>query len=183
MKRILLLCLVVLFITGCLPWARTGGPFTAPAQNVSVDLPDGWMRKNTKDYLLVTRDGPLLQYIIVENIHATDALYHTKKKFRTGMLPQEQAEVIIDNTSSNPEILKLRIISNKPTKINGYSGFKVVYTYKDKNGLQYKSMYYGFMNGEWFYGIRYNAPLRHYYKKELNSFKKVVKSLKLIHKS
>jgi hypothetical protein len=181
MKRILFLCTIFALITGCIsfPWVKADGPYTAPAQNVSVEIPDGWMRKNTDDYLLVTKDGPLLQYVMVERIHLDQDLKHTKKKFRKGMLPQELARIIIDNNSSNQSILNLKVRSNKPAKIKGHRGFKLLLTYKDKDGLKYKSLYYGFMKGEWFYGIRYNAPQRYYYKKELNAFKKIMGSLKL----
>jgi len=55
----------------------------------------------------------------------------------------------------------------------------MTFTYKDKRGLEYKSLYYGFMKGEWFYGIRYNAPQRHYYEKELKTFRKFVESLRV----
>ena len=180
MKRYLLIIAVVVLITGCLPWARTGGLHVAPAQGISVDLPDGWMRLNTDDYLLVTRDGVLLEYIMVERIHVEDELTHTKKKFRTGMLSQEQAGVITDNISSNQDVMNFKVISNKPAKIAGHKGFKVVFTYRDTNKLKYKSIYYGFMEGELFYGVRYDAPLRHYYKKHLKTFAKVLGSLKLV---
>ena len=181
MKRILLLCAILVCNTGCIsfPWVKTDGPYTAPDHSVSVELPDGWMRKNTDEYLLVTKDGPLLQYILVERIHVDQKLKHTKKKIRRGMLPQELAQIIIDNNSSNENFLNLKVRSNKPTKIKGHRGFELLFTYKDKDGLGHKSLYYGFMTGEWFYGIHYNAPKRYYFKKELKTFKKVFDSLTL----
>jgi hypothetical protein len=168
-------------MAGCigLPWVKTDGPYVAPPQNVSVELPKGWMRHNSKKHLLVTRDGPRLQYILVERIHVDAKLKHTKKKFRKGMLPQELAEVIIDHCSANENVLNFKVKSNKPTKINGHSGFRLLFTYKDGDDLKYKSLYYGFMEQEWFYGIRYNAPERYYYDKELKTFKEVLASLEL----
>ena len=82
MKRLVLICLLVVFITGCLPWVRTSGYHAEPTLNVSAELPYGWMRHNTTDYLFITRDGPMLQYIMVESIHVEDELKHTKKKFK-----------------------------------------------------------------------------------------------------
>ena len=180
MKRYLLLCAIIVLIVGCVPpWVRTGGFHVAPAQNMSMELPDGWMRLNTDEYMLITRDGIMLQYILVERINVQDELKHTKKKFRKGMLPQEQAKVITDNISSGQDVMNLKVRSNKPAKIAGHKGFKVVLTYRDKNKLAYKSIYYGFMEGDWFYGVRYDAPQRHYYKKHVKTFAKVVGSLKL----
>jgi len=180
MKRFLLICAILVLVVGCVPpWIKTGGLYVSPDQNVSVDLPEGWMRLNTKDYMLITRDGVLLEYILIERINVQDDLKYTKKKFRKGMLPQELAEVITDNIKLNQDVLNLKVTSNKPSKIAGHKGFKVVLTYRDKNKLEYKSIYYGFMEDEWFYGIRYDAPQRHYYKKHLKTFAKVLGSLKL----
>ena len=179
MKRSLLICVILVFVAGCVPWIRTGGLYSAPAQNVVVELPDGWMRLNSNDYLLITRDGVMLEFILIEKIFVDDALKHTKKKFRRGMLPQELAEVILDNIGSNQNNLKLNVISNVPQKISGHSGFKATFTFNNKDGLKYKSIYHGFMSGDYFYGIRYNASQRHYYARELETFKRVVASLKL----
>ena len=180
MRRFLLLSAILILVVACVPWVITGGPYVSPRQNISVELPEGWMRENTDEYLFITRDGPRLQYIMVETIHVDAELKHTKKKFRRKMLPQELAEVIIDQTNSNQEVLNFKVKLNKPTKIKGNPGFKLLYTYKDKDGLRFKCLYYGFLKGEWFYGIGYNAPSRYYFKKELEAFKKVLKSFQLI---
>lgn len=36
-----------------------------------------------------------------------------------------------------------------------------------------------FMYGDWFYSIRYTAPLRYYFDKDVQTFEKVVESFKL----
>lgn len=179
MKRSLLIGVIIVIVAGCVPWIRTGGPYSAPAQNVTVELPDGWMRLNSEDYLLITRDGLMLEYILIERIYVEQNLRNTKKKFRRGMLPQELAGVILDNIDSDQDNLKMKVISNIPQKICGHSGFKSIFTFNNKDGLKYKSIYYGFMSGDYFYGIRYNASQRHYFARELETFKRVVDSLKL----
>lgn len=96
------------------------------------------------------------------------------------MLPLEAAEVIIDNWASNPETLSLEITENTPVKISGIPGFKIVGTNKNKAGLKYKVVAYGFISGEWFYCIYYSSPLRHYFDKDIKTFEKVIESFKLI---
>lgn len=179
MKKYLLLLPIFLLIPSCAPWVRTGGPFTASAQNVVVDLPDGWMRLNTNEFLFITRDGKDLQYVIIENIHTRDTLKYTKKRFRKGMLPLEAAEVIIDNISSNQDVLNLEVKENKSARIGGHPGFRALLAYKNRNGLRIRTVYYGFMEGEWFYGIRYAAPQRHYFDKDIRTFERIVASVKL----
>jgi hypothetical protein len=180
MKKLLLLVTVTVLLGACAPWVRTGGPYIATEANFSMDLPDGWMRRNIKDYFFITRDGADLQYIMAENIHVTDTLKHTKKKFRKGMLPLEAAEVILDNIASDSSNHGFEIKENKSVKIDGKSGFRAVFTYKTDDGLKMKGVVYGVMLGEWFYGMQYAAPQRYYFERDLVTFERVVASVHLI---
>ena len=180
MKNLFLLIVVMFLLNGCVPWLRTGGPYEATRENISLELPDGWMRLNSNDYLLLTRDGVLLQSILVENINVNDGLKHTKKKFRKGMLPLEATEVIVDNIASNSQVHNFEVKESKSAKVAGKAGFRVVYSYKTVEGLKMKGVVYGLMHGEWFYLIRYAAPKRHYFDRDLNTFEQVVASAHLI---
>ncbi len=178
MRRFILL--VILFTTGCAVWIQAGGPYTSKSLNFSAELPQGWMRLNTTKHLLVTRDGVLLQNVIIERIAIDEEFEHTKRKLSKEMLPQETAEVIIDNISSNQSVLNFEVLENSPAEISGFPGFRLVFMYKNEDGLRSKSIFYGFMKGEWFYSISYNSALRHYFEKDLETFEKVLNSFKLI---
>jgi hypothetical protein len=180
MKKLLLLIAITLLLNGCAPWIRTGGPYTVSEANVALDLPDGWMRLNTVDYFLITRDGVGLQNILVECIGVDDTLTHTKKKFRKGMLPLEAAEVILDNVASSDNVHGFAIKENKPVKIDGKQGFRAVYTYKNDDGLKKKGVVYGFKNGDRFYVLQYCAPQRYYFERDLKTFERVVNSAHLL---
>jgi len=180
MKKVLLLVVVMFLLNGCKPWIRTGGPYTAAEENMVMELPDGWMRLNTKDYFLITRDGMDLQYILAQKISVNDTLRNTRKRFRKGMLPLEAAEVIMDNIASSDSVHGFEIKENKPAKIDGKSGFRAVYTYTTDDGLDMKGVTYGLMLGEWYYGIKYAAPKRYYFDRELKTFERVVASAHLI---
>ena len=52
-------------------------------------------------------------------------------------------------------------------------------TYKTKDDLKLRVVYCGVIQGEWFYGIRYSAPQRHYFDKDLKTFETVLRSFKL----
>ncbi len=43
----------------------------------------------------------------------------------------------------------------------------------------YRSVYYGFVRDEWFYGISYTAALRHYFRKDAGAFDSVLRSVAL----
>ena len=175
-----LLLIVLLIIAGCAPWMKVGGLHTSKPLNLSAELPDGWMKFKTRKYLYITRDGVLLQNIIIERLNIEKSLRHTRKIFTQGMLPQEVAGVILDGMSSDPRALNFEVVENTPARISGYPGFRVVFTYKNKDGLRLKSVFYGFIADEWFYGIRYTAALRHYFDKDFKTFERVLESLQLI---
>jgi hypothetical protein len=178
MKKILLL--ILMLSMSCAPWVQVGGLYKMESHNYSVDLPQGWMRWNKGDDLLITRDGVLLQNIQIVRLNTDEPLKHTKKKFSKVMLPQEVAEVILDNIASNKDILNFQLAENSPLKIGENSGFRAVYTYKNKDGLKIKSIYCGFILDKWFYGINYNAPQRYYFDKDFKTFENVLKSFKLV---
>jgi len=174
------LVLLTLVAVGCAPWVRVGGVYQDTERNFSVDLPPGWMKSNTDKSLLITRDGVLLQTIIIERFKATEELQHTKKKLEPSMLPHEAAEVIADNISSNPSITDFTLLENAPTTIANRPGFKLLYQYKNKDGLQFKGIYCGFLSGDWLYAFRYTAPARYYFDKDVGTFDKVLKSFAFI---
>jgi hypothetical protein len=138
------------------------------------------MRLNKSESLLTTRDGILLQNIHIRRQYIEKPFLHTKRSFEKGMLPQEVAEVILDDLSSNPQILNFEIVENAPAEIAENPGFRFVFTHQSKDGLRFKSVFYGFMANEWVYTIEYTAPQRYYFDKDLETFEKVVKSFRLI---
>jgi hypothetical protein len=178
MKKILLV--LVLLTAGCAGWTQVGGLYKSDSQNYSVDLPQGWMRWGQSEHLLISRDGLLLQNIQIVRYDVKDPLKHTKKKLAKNMMPQEAAEVILDNVASNQEIIAFQVLENSPMDIGGVPGFRAVYAYKTKDGLKCRSVCCGLLVGEWFYGMTYNAAERYYFDKDIGGFDKVVQSFKLI---
>lgn len=180
MKNLFLLIAIMLMLNGCATWIRTGGPFEATKENVVLDLPDGWMRLNSDKGLLTTRDGVLLQKILVKKFSVNDPIKHTKKKFRKGMLPLEASEVVIDEISSNSSMLDFEVKENKSAKVAGESGFRMEYSFKTSEGLKVQVVIYGLLHGDAFYLFEFAAPKRHYFDRDLAIFERVVASVHLI---
>ena len=180
MKRLILCALVIVFLSSCVAtWTQVGGSYNSDTKDFTVDLPNGWMKTPSKDLLLITRDGVLLQNIIIKRKAITEELEHSKKKFRMDMLPHEQAELVADDFATNPALLNFTILENSPVTIGGHKGFRLVFTYNNEDGLRVKSTFNGFMVQDWFYQIRYTAAARYYYDKDSDSYDQVVDSFKL----
>ena len=68
---------------------------------------------------------------------------------------------------------------NTPDDRNMLAG---VMTAVDVSGRKtpYRSVYYGFMRGKWFYGISYTAAQRHYFERDVTTFESVLQSFQLV---
>jgi hypothetical protein len=178
MKKLLFILLIPL--TACAPWTRVTGPCEGPAHHFSVDIPEGWMKFDSDRYLLVSRDGPFLQYILVQSRTLETPFVHTRRRMNRAMLPQEAAEVILDDLTLDRAVGNLHVLENVPARIAHQDGFTILFTYKNGDGLVLKTLYYGFIKGRIFYSIRYTAAERYYFEKELATFKKVLDSFRLL---
>jgi len=63
--------------------------------------------------------------------------------------------------------------------VDGHAGFKILFTYKDKKGSQFKTLYYGFVSADSFYSLRFCAAVPQYFEKDIASFDRIVSSFKL----
>lgn len=181
--RIAMLLLgVSLMLGGCVtaPWQPAAGPYTSAADNFVVELPKGWMRLNSEQDLLITRDGLLLQHVLIERGRVDRPLKHTKKVLTRDMQPQALAEVILDNITSSERTLDVKVKENRPVQIGRHRGFRLVYGHRDRNGLRFKSVLLGFLNGEDFYLLRYSAAERYYFARDLATFEQLVTTFKLV---
>ena len=173
--------LLIIFLTGCATWVQVGGSYETSSHNYKTELPDNWRRYNRdSSQVLITRDGFPLQWISVERRPVDKQLAFTQKKFSKQMLPQEAAEVAIDNFRSNPQIFDMKIIENNPALLGGYPGFKIVYQYQTEKGLTRKGVYYCSLVDDWRYKINYEAPARYYYERDLPALALIKKSFKLL---
>ncbi len=200
MKRKLWPMIVALFAAACAPFTAVGGKFALPGQGFEVDLSQGWYRieeigkshlKNAKfpfegllledsDALLLTRDGLLLQCIRIERISVEKELPHTKQKFTPEMPPHDAAELELDNARSDPNAFNFDVLERAPASVGGKSGFRLVYTWKTKDGLRFKRLHYGVVDGKWVYRLTYQAPTRHYFDQDLTTFEQIRESFKLL---
>jgi hypothetical protein len=178
MKKLFLIFLLLL--PACATWTKTGDSYESLTHNFHVNVPQGWMMLDTDQYFLISGDGPFLQYVLIQDRPLNRPFRNTKKKLNRHMLPQEAADVIIDEITSDVSVLHFKVIENVPIRIYDRDGFRVAFTYKDREGLKLKTIYYGFLTGERFYNIRYTAVNRYYFEKDIETFNKVVKSFRLI---
>jgi hypothetical protein len=173
MKRFLWLFL--LLFSACATAGQPGNSGKAH-EDFTVKIPEQWMRLNVPDSFMCSKEGPYEQYIYIQQRHVSDPLPHAKKSLAPGMKPTELADVLIREISADPGVLDLKVIETKAAKVNHHDAFKMIFTYKIKEGYSFKTLYYGFLAGDWFYGIRYNADVNKYCDGDVRAFEEMMKS-------
>ena len=179
MKRLLPVFICLLFLFGCASAAQERSLKKLPDAGFSVEIPDGWWKPGYTDKYMITKDGPYLQYVLIQKRPLNKAFRYTKKKIRPGMLPQEAAGIIIDELASDRYLMNFSVIENAPATLDGHSGFRILFTYTDKKKSPFKTVYYGFIKADSFYSLRYCAAARHYYDKDIADFEQIITSFKL----
>ena len=174
MKKIFWIILLV--IAGCAHGMDTG----AVPETYTVSSPKGWRKINTPKYYMITKDGAFLQYALIQERPIDKPFFYTRKKLKPSMLPQEAAGMVVDELSSDRTIINFRIIENTPASIKGNAGFKLLFTYKDRDGSSFKTKYFGFIRGGIYYNLRYTAAKRHYFDKDEKTFDKFIQTFRIV---
>jgi hypothetical protein len=165
--------------TACACGGQLGDISESNSPKLSIVIPDGWRKLKSSEYLMITREGAFSQYILVQQRRVDKPFKHTEKKLNRYMLPQHAAEVIMDEIRSDSRVLYFHPSECVRTRVNQYNGFKIVYTYKEKGGLNFLTVIYGFLEGNWFYCLRYSVEVKKYTDEDIETFEKVLNSFKI----
>ena len=180
MKRLLILLMAICLISGCASAAYKRSLADLPDYDFSVEIPDGWYKPQyEKRYLITKEDKATFLYVFIQQRPLDRSFKNTQKKLRNRMLPLESAGLIIDEMSSDRRIMNFKVLENAPAIIDGHSGFKILFTHKNKAGFKYQTLYYGFINGNSFYNLRYSAGMPEYYNRGIEDFKRILGSFRL----
>jgi len=179
-KHILCIAVVCFMTAGCATWETVGGYYESRDAGYSLDLPKGWHRDlRTKERLVITRDGLLLQHIQIGQYPVDKVPLSTQRRLTTAMLPLELAEVIIDDLRSNTQLLNLNFVGNRPALVGGFPGFRITYSYQFKDNLSRMAVYDGVLVGKSYFFVAFQAPRRHYFDRDLPAFEQVSNSFKI----
>lgn len=188
---ILMLLAAIVGSTGTVQAADEGRSFSQ--EGFTFVLPQRWSapkdhqpkgrRKAKEKILLITKDGLLLDRVEFKKRLVGAEFEHTTKVLTPGMMPQEMAEVVLNDFEMNERMKNFRAIENKPAIIAGIPGFRLLFSYRQDGALAYQSVYYGFIKDDLFYSVRFSAPKRHYYDANVATFERIVKSFTFVSES
>ena len=136
--------------------------------------------RNTLINILLPKMAPIYSMSSFNNDRSIVPSGTPKRHSKKGMLPSETAGIIIDEIASDRNVTNFEVLENAPAVIDQHEGFKILFTYKDKKGAIFKTLYYGFISGDSFYNLRYNAVIKDYFEKDIVDFKQILNSFKLV---
>ena len=159
--------LATFWLAGCQIWNPGGTPYTAKDGAFTVRPPADWMyATRLGNDLLATKDGPVLQQIIVEHRDLKDPLPHSKRTLTASLAPYEVAEAVTDNLRADHSLLGLEIKENVPA---------TVFSFHTGEKLRLSEQCYGCLAGGRLWLLRYCAPSRHYFERDQADFEMMVK--------
>jgi hypothetical protein len=156
--------ILILFVAGCMACAHTGGMSKPASYSFTIDIPEGWRKIDNNRYLFVTKESPFLQYIMVQNRPIGKSFRNTKKKIQKEMLPEEAAQIIIDELISDQNLVNLRVLDNSPAT------------------QTYKTLYYGFLKEDTFFNLRFTAEGQIYFQRDISDFRSVLNTFQIFKK-
>lgn len=169
-----------LFAVICVACSHSVGLSKPASYSFTIDIPEGWRKIDNNRYLFVTKESPFLQYIMVQNRPIDRSFRNTKKKIKKEMLPEEAAQIIVDELISDQNLVNLRILDNTPAEINGHDGFKILYAYSDPEGQTFRTLYYGFIKADTFFNLRFTAVDQIYFQRDIGAFIRMLNSFEVI---
>lgn len=199
MKKIITLVAVVLLSTGCAQqayWTLTDDMNgVVKSRSFQMTVPTGWARSTQADAferitidekletillesMTVTRDGTGLHSIDITRRYPDTAFPSIKKKSKASMLPVEIADLYVSELRKRTGLEQLKVLTNKPAKVNGKDAFRLVMQLKNDDGLRIRILSYGFVDKTGFYTLNYRAPYLHYYDRDYKKFEALVGSFK-----
>src|SRR5262249_3055780 len=119
-----------------------------------------------------------LQAITLKRRAMEQGFIYTTKKANSGMLPQELADLVVDDLRANPNFIDVQVVGNSPATLDGVPGYKLAVQFRNQAGLRNQAVYYGCLTKGSLYLLMYEAPQRYYFPLDLPTFEAVKSSLK-----
>jgi hypothetical protein len=177
------LVLTLLLLSGCATtWVKvddSGRNYRS--EHYSVTLPTGWLRLESDNTLILSRDGILLQIISIQYRPHENTFEKIEKDSSVTMLPSELAQLTIAELKASQDdgLPSLEILSNTPVELAGYTGFDIHLRYKTDAGLRMDVEMRGVVDESGFYLLKYSAPTLHYFERDRQTYKTLTESLQL----
>jgi hypothetical protein len=178
--RIFAVGFLIASLVACAPWTRVDptSRLETKRDDYTLELPLGWVRHTASaNDFFVTRDGPALNYIVVNRQPHDKKLPHTKRETRADLLPHEIAELVIAEWKIAESTANLEVMSNTPVLLGGKPAVRVHVRFKNERGLPIDRVMVALVDAKGRLSIQYEAPAIVYFQRGLADFEAMVASV------
>jgi len=172
--------LVAALVQGCAVWTRIDQPEQdVPGTRHRVEAPVGWVRLTAaRDVMLLTRDGPNIQWIRVTQVSAEKFFATTKATVPAGALPNEIAHLVLAELKAAPEGPSLQLKSMTPSRLGDEDAVRLHVVYRNADGARYDRVMIAARRADELLFADYRALSRHFFERDLPVFDKLVQSMR-----
>lgn len=161
---------------------RAGAPpHRGPDDAYTAELPAGWVAAHGKSAMLwMTRDGPLLEQMVIFQRPHAKAFPLTKQKAGKTLLPHELAELQAAEFKRESETLATATVEDlSPVLVSGRPGYRLQLAWINDEGLPMARLAYGVQDEAHYYLLGFEAPALYYFDKHKGAFEAMVASFRL----
>lgn len=185
LRRSFAIGLVLASLAACAPWTRVdpGSRVETRRDDYTLELPVGWVKRTADgNDFFVTRDGPALNYIVVNRAPHDRKLPRTKRETRADMLPHELAELAVAEWKNTAATANLELLASTPVMLGGKPAARVHIRYKNERGLPIERVLVSLVDARGRLSILYEAPAIVYFERGRADFETLVASVRFQHK-
>ncbi len=181
LSRVLVVVFLVAGLAACAPWQRIDPADRSAAKrdDYTLTLPAGWVRRTAdSNDVFVTRDGPALNYIVVNRQPHDRKLPRTQRTTTPDMLPHELGELALAEWRRNEATADLQVLANAPALLDGKPAVRVHVRYKNERGLPIERLMVARVDARGRLSLLYEAPAIVYFQRGLADFEAMLASLR-----
>jgi hypothetical protein len=184
MKRLIPLTLLTLLLAACAgqwTYVRDQESRHISSGRYDLTLPAHWVMLQRGDSLIVSRDGPDLQKIVLTTRPLDEAFPKIKQHASRDALPSDLSAHFIAELRAEDEqgLPSLKVEEEGPATLAGHPGFRVRASYSTGDGVRYHLLAYGAADDKGYVQLFYTAPAIHYFERNLADFEALRASLRL----
>ncbi len=162
---------------GCAPqWTMTKGFYRTGAYQMQP--PAKWMTIRKDATTVISRHGPGLEAIVIERRKVGKPFCGTSLTCAVSMLPHEIGRLVLLRKTAIPDVLDVKLQEESVASVDGRKAVKVVFEYLQA-GIPCTDVVYAFIDGNYYYELRYFAVARHYFAESLDEFERMVGEFKV----
>jgi hypothetical protein len=168
--------------SGALAWdpVVTGAPVSMSKGGWSIVFPDGWLQDASAQSVIASRDGVLLNSIVLHVVPHKKAFAAAKRRSSADALPEDLAESYVADVQAQGGAREFEVLTTDPAELAGRPAFRVHVRYRlpeSATGARIDQVTIGTALDAGLLLLTYRAPTLHHFERWLPAFEASVPTI------